>query len=233
MIGCLCIHGFTGAPSEIEPLAQYLQENTNWSLVIPTLPGHGETLDLKGVQYNQWIEHAENELKLLLAKCDTVYVIGFSMGGLIASYLAVHYPIKKLVLLSAAAYYVNPRQLRVDIGEMVRDAFKGKLFENELYNRYKRKLKETPIAATLQFRKLVASTRPLLSEVRIPTLIAQGESDGIVPPRAAEYLYHHIGTVNKKILYLKDAKHLICHSHERDQLFFQVLHFLHGKRDDK
>lgn len=226
VIGCLCIHGFTGDPSEVEPLVKHLNEHTEWHIAVPTLPGHGESLQLKGVQYYQWIEHAEQELKELLRKCDTVYVVGFSMGGLIASYLAVHYPIKKLILLSAAAYYVNPKQLAQDIVVMFKDGFKGKLSENELFIRYKRKIKETPIAATLQFRKLVASVKPLLSSVNIPTLIAQGESDGIVPPKSAQYLYDTIGTNRKKLVYVKESKHLICHCNERDKLFYEIVDFL-------
>lgn len=226
MIGCLCIHGFTGSPSEVEPLASYLKKNTNWQIVVPTLPGHGDSLNLKGISFNQWIEHAEKELERLLETCETVYVIGFSMGGLIASYLAVHYPLSKLILLSAAAYYINPKQLALDIIGMVKDLYKGKLFENELYLRYSRKIKETPLAATLQFRRLVATIRPLLNRVTVPTLIAQGESDGIVPPRSAQYLYERIGTMEKRLLYVKESKHLICHCHEREKLFQEIVHFL-------
>lgn len=226
MIGCLCIHGFTGNPSEVEPLVNHLRKYTNWHIAVPTLPGHGESLDLKGVSYNQWIEHAEKELRKLLETCDTVYVVGFSMGGLIASYLAVHYPISKLILLSAAAYYVNPKQLAVDIVEMMKDSFKGRLKENELFIRYTRKIKETPVAATLQFRKLVASIKPLLERVTIPTLIAQGESDGVVPPRSAQYLYEKIAAPNKKLIFLKESKHLICHCNEREKLFQAIVDFL-------
>lgn len=229
MIGCLCIHGFTGNPSEVEPLVNHIKKHTDWRIAVPTLPGHGESLALKGVRYNEWIEHAEAELEELLRTCDTVYVVGFSMGGLIASYLAVHYSIDKLILLSAAAYYVNPKQLVVDIKEMIRDSFKGQLRENELFVRYMRKIKETPIAATLQFRKLVASIRPLLNKVTIPTLIAQGESDGVVPPRSAQYLYENIGAPEKKLLYIKESKHLICHCTERDKLFHEVVDFLKGQ----
>lgn len=226
LIGCLCIHGFTGNPSEVEPLVNHLKKHTNWHIAVPTLPGHGESLELKGVNYNQWIEHAEQELKKLLETCDTVYVVGFSMGGLIASYLAVHYPIQKLILLSAAAYYVNPKQLAVDIVDMIKDSFRGKLKENELYIRYMRKIKETPIAATLQFRKLVASIKPMLNRVSIPTLIAQGESDGVVPPRSAQYLYETIGTPYKKLVFIKESKHLICHCNERERLFHEIVNFL-------
>jgi esterase/lipase len=226
MIGCLCIHGFTGAPWEVEPLSEFLLRKTDWEIVVPTLPGHGEFLSLKGVRYQDWIECAENEIKKLLLSCERVYVIGFSMGGLIASYLAGKYPVEKLVLLSAAAYYINPPQLAADLKEMFRDAIQGKITENELFLRYKGKITQTPIEATLQFRRLVSFTRPLLPLVEVPTLIAQGESDGIVPPKSAEYIYKNIGTKEKKLTYIRNSKHHICHCDEKDALFSQVLGFL-------
>jgi carboxylesterase len=226
MIGCLCIHGFTGAPYEVEPLVKYLTERTNWVFRVPTLPGHGETLSLKGVLYHQWIEHAEAELNRLIQTCDEVYVIGFSMGGLIGSFLAANYPVDKLVLLSAAAYYINPRQIVSELKSMMIDSLRGNLVENELFQRYKRKIKETPLAATWQFRQLVSSIKPLLNQVEVPTLIAQGECDGIVPPKSAEYLYQTIGAKQKKLTYIKNSKHHICHCEEKEALFSQVLDFL-------
>jgi carboxylesterase len=226
MIGCLCLHGFTGAPYEVEPLVEYLIKRTDWIFRVPTLPGHGEPLALKGVRYQQWIEHAEVELKILMQTCDVVYIIGFSMGGLIASYLASKYPIDKLVLLSAAAYYLNPKQLATDIKMIIVDSFHGNLRNNELFLRYKRKIKETPVAATMQFRKLVSFIRPHLIQVEVPTFIVQGESDGIVPPKSAEYLFRSINAQQKRLTYIKHAKHHICYCEEKLTLFSQVLDFL-------
>lgn len=226
MIGCLCIHGFTGSPYEVEPLVEYLKERTDWIFSVPTLPGHGKTQTLKGINYHQWIDHAETELKKLIQTCEIVYVIGFSMGGLIASFLAANYPVDKLILLSAAAYYINPRQLAADIKKIMMDTFNGKLRDNELFQRYKRKITETPLAATMQFRQLVSFIKPLLHQVEVPTLIAQGECDGIVPPKSAEYLYRTIGANQKKLTYIKHSKHHICHCEENVALFSQVFDFL-------
>jgi carboxylesterase len=228
MIGCLCIHGFTGSPYEVAPLVSFLEKRTDWLLVVPTLPGHGDTLSLKGISYTQWLEHAEKELKWLLSKCEIVYVIGFSMGGLIASYLATMYPIDKLVLLSAAAYYINFKQLAEDIKEIVLDSIKGSLASNELFLRYKKKITATPIGATIQFRKLVSQVRPMLPQVHCPTLIAQGESDGIVPMKSAQYLYEYIGANTKEILYIPGSKHHICHCEQNERLFEKILSFLHN-----
>ncbi len=229
MIGCLLLHGFTGGPYEVQPLADYLQERTDWKIVVPTLPGHGETLALKGIKHIEWIEHAETELKALKEQCDQVYIIGFSMGGLIAAYLSVKYEVNKLVLLSAAAYYLNFKQLVKDIGSLIKEGMQGNLIENELYNRYKFKVKKTPVLSTYEFRKVVKIARPLLKEVNIPTFIAQGENDGIVPPKSAKYIYETISSEEKNLIYSSKAKHLICHSEDNHEIFGEIIQFLQSE----
>lgn len=230
MIGCLIIHGFTGGPHEVEPLDDFLKQQTTWYIVSPTLPGHGEKLRLKGIFYYDWVQSAEEELKELLQICDKVYVIGFSMGGMIASYLTVKYPVSKLVLLSAALYYVNPRQLGYDIKNIVKDAMRGTLLQNELFIRYKRKIASTPISATTQFRKLVKDLKQYLPNVHVPTLIVQGMDDGVVPPKAAYALHESIGATEKKLLLLDRAQHTICHCEEKELLFQDILSFLEGNQ---
>jgi carboxylesterase len=229
MIGCLLIHGFTGGPYEVEPLADYLKERTQWEIAVPTLPGHGETLALRGIKHAAWIEHAEEELKELTSTCEKVYVIGFSMGGLIASYLSVKYEVEKLVLLSAAAYYINYRQLAKEIVNLIKEGLQGKILENELYNRYKFKMTNTPILSAYEFKKVVRIARPLLKEVNIPTFIAQGEIDGIVPPKSAQYIYETISSEEKNLFYSPKAKHLICHSEDKHELFGEIYHFLQSE----
>lgn len=226
MTACLCIHGFTGSPMEVEPLVEYIQNHTNWECVIPTLPGHGNELRLEGIMYNEWLQHAEEALKGLLKRHEIVYVVGFSMGGLIASYLATKYPVKKLILLSAAAYYINFAQLQKDIRIICADFFRGRMKENEQFTRYMNKIKSTPLAATIQFRKLVQYVKPLLSNIHVPTLIAQGEKDGIVPLKSASFIYNTIRAENKKIIYVEESKHLICHCERRETLFQEIITFL-------
>ena len=119
MIACMIIHGYTGGPYEVEPLSNYLREETTWHIEVPTLPGHGRKLSLKNVSPKRWINAAENSLKQLLAKYDEVYLIGFSMGGLIASYLAAKYKVDKLVLLASAQKYLSFKQIFLDIRQPI------------------------------------------------------------------------------------------------------------------
>jgi carboxylesterase len=224
--GCLLIHGFTGAPFEVNPLAEFLSERTDWDIVVPTLPGHGDNLQLKGIQSTQWMNCAEEELQTLMNRNDEVYIIGFSMGGLIASDLSVRYPIKKLVLLSAAIKYIHLPQILIEVRSMIKAGITGKLLKNEWFLHYQRKINQTPLSATRQFRKVVKFTMPSIKKVTIPTFIAQGEKDGIVPPYSANLIYKQILSEEKQLYFDPNSRHLICHADANEELFNRILTFL-------
>lgn len=86
-IGVLMLHGFSGGPYEIEPLAKYIENNTNWIIEKPTFMGHGNSLSLKGYKAEHWLMDAEIAYRQLAKKVDEIYIVGFSMGGMIALYL--------------------------------------------------------------------------------------------------------------------------------------------------
>lgn len=226
MIGCLCLHGFTGSPYEIQPITDYLKEHTDWELAVPTYPGHGEVLHLKGIAHKLWIDEAEQAFLELQKNCERVYILGFSMGGMIGGYLASKYGCDKLILLSASAYYMNPAQMLKDIKEIFYKGVKGSLRDHELYQRYRKKFMDTPLSATFEFRKLVKTLKPSFGQIHAPTLIVQGESDGLVPRKSAEYIYNTIPAKMKKLCYFKESKHMICHDVEREQLIEEVYQFL-------
>jgi len=226
MVGCLLIHGFTGGPYEINPLAEYLDEQTDWDIKVPTLPGHGEDLQLQGTTFEDWLTSAEDALKDLIRKHDIIHLIGFSMGGMIAAYLASKYKIAKLVLLAPAGRYLNFKQIRLDINSVIRSGLKGELEENKLYLRYKNKWGQVPLKANVEFLKLINYTRPYLKKVDTPVLIAHGQKDGIVPYKTAYYLDKEIDSKHKEIVLLDRSKHLLCLGEDSETVNFMVHDFL-------
>ncbi|WP_371924977.1 alpha/beta hydrolase [Halobacillus sp. A1] len=224
--GCLCIHGYTGSPVEVEPLVNFLEEQTDWELSAPTLPGHGEELDLKGHYYQEWIAAAELALLELKKKHDTIILIGFSMGGMIASYLAAKYKADRLILLSAALKYISFPQMARDTVGILSDAWKGSLAENQLFIRYQTKVSQTHFLSSLEFMRCVEFTKPYLAQVECPTLIMQGELDGMVPSKAANFLESEIAAPKKEVVFLPQSKHLVCHDLDQEVLFNKVIEFL-------
>lgn len=227
MTGCLIIHGYTGGPYEVEPLTTYLDEQTNWEILVPTLPGHGETLALEDVSYEKWLQAAENSLQKLKKKYAQVYLIGFSMGGMIAAYLAAKFKVDKLVLLATAGKIFSLRQLTLDIGGVITDRVKGTLRENQNYQRYKRKIGKIPLKSNIEFLKLVRYTREYLKDIESPVFIAQGIRDGIVPSSTASYLDREITiSSQKEIVLFEKSDHLICWGEDKDTLNGMVHNFL-------
>ncbi|MEI4770715.1 alpha/beta fold hydrolase [Psychrobacillus sp. FJAT-51614] len=224
--GVLCIHGFTGGPYEVQPFVDFLHANTDWEFVVPTLPGHGETLSLEKLSAENWMMEAELALRQLQKEVDRVYIIGFSMGGVIALYLANRYKVDKLILLSAAAKYIYPTQLLQDIREIAKEAMSGKLEDNNLYKLYRAKLKATPIHATLEFMRLVRMVEPYYGQIKVPICLVQGKKDGIVPYTTAQFLFDQIGSEKKELIYSEVGKHHICYSDDSEDWYNKAFQFL-------
>lgn len=99
----LLLHGFTGTPWEVLPLAESLAER-GYAVRVPRLPGHGTTPEAMAfVTWRDWEAHALAELDAL-AGAEQVVVGGLSMGGLLAMRLALKRPrrVAGLVLLAPA-----------------------------------------------------------------------------------------------------------------------------------
>lgn len=228
-VGVLCIHGFSGGPYEVKPFTSYLRSHTDWIIEEPTLSGHGEALHMSGFKAKHWLMDAELAFRSLAKKVDEVIVVGFSMGGIIALYLAKRYKVKKLVLLSAAAKYVSPKQLVKDFKMLATEAYHHKLTNNELYLRYHQKFNNVPLASTVEFMKLVRVVEPYYRHIQIPVYIVQGKLDGIVPYHTAQFLFDELASIDKVLYFSDNGKHHICFEEDCSEWFPQVLMFLKDK----
>ncbi|MDP5273979.1 alpha/beta hydrolase [Chengkuizengella axinellae] len=212
---CLLIHGFSGGTFEVEPLAEYLRTK-GWICHVPTLPGHDNNLKhLKYTHHHQWIETVKKEAEIMTERYQQFDLIGFSMGGMLAAYISNRFPVKKLVLLNAAVFYVSPgRFIKLTYNQL----------RNKDWSRFK-KMNGVPISATWQFVQLAHRLRVEFKKIQTPTLIIQGEQDHIVHPYSARYLSRMI-PAKKTVEYFPLSNHGICIGEEADDVFKTVGGFL-------
>jgi carboxylesterase len=103
--GILLLHGFEGSPFEMKELGEHLN-NIGYTISIPLLPGHGTSIDdLVQTDFNDWYEYVEDHYLKLSQKCQRVYLIGLSIGGLLSLKLAEKFEPAAIITLSAPVFF--------------------------------------------------------------------------------------------------------------------------------
>ncbi len=110
---CLLLHGFTGSPWEVRPLADALAAKGFHCKGI-RLPGHGLSPEaMTTVDHRDWLSAADEGLRSLKAY-RRVYVAGLSMGALLAMLLGARHKSRVAGLaLMAPATGFQDRTLRL------------------------------------------------------------------------------------------------------------------------
>jgi len=111
---CLLIHGFNGTPTEMRSLGDALaaQDIRVYGVLVAGHSGDPEELILSGRK--TWVESVEAGLAQLAAY-KTVFVVGLSMGGVLALTLAIRHPerIAGVVAMSTPTRFNSSIQVRL------------------------------------------------------------------------------------------------------------------------
>lgn len=202
----------------MERLAQALSDRGD-RVLLPTLPGHGGTKqDLRTVTFSDWIQAVEQYASSLQTTYGSFNVVGFSMGGLLAAYVANRFKVNRLALLGAALIYISPTRF----ARYTVDSVKKRDWSHF------RRSKETPLHATLQFMKLASRLRNEYRRVTVPTLIVHGEQDPIVHPLSANLIYKQVRGPSE-LEVLPGFRHMLCKEEGADQVVERVVRFFHGR----
>src|SRR5512146_2277882 len=82
--GCILLHGFTSMPEEMRLAGEYLHDR-GYSVLGVRLAGHGtHPDDLARICWRDWLVSVEEGLAVLRGMCSRIFIIGQSMGGMVA-----------------------------------------------------------------------------------------------------------------------------------------------------
>lgn len=224
----LIIHGFAGGTYDEEELANYLELNINFDVFQFTLPGHDK--NLSKVEHQTWISASEEKIRWLIKNgYSNIYLIGHSMGGVIATYLASKYKeVKKLVLAAPSFHYLNVINNDLNISELIK--MSPKVFKDYGGNEVISRLLKLNISAIKEFMHLVKHYYDYPKYVTCKTLIIHGNNDNIVPISSSEYVFNNLKTNNKEIVYLDGETHDIFRGSKKQEIFKLIEKFLRNGR---
>jgi carboxylesterase len=238
--GVLCVHGFTGTPFEVRPLAEALA-GRGYTVLAPVLAGHCGTMDeLVRTSWPDWLASVSAALDRLIGAVSggPVAVAGFSLGGLLTLRLARLRPADLAAMAIIAAplrlrpYQVSAVRALCRLPALLRRGplavlpkFGGYDVLDTEMKRQNPGLSGMPIAGINSLIELGELVRRDLPDVRTPALVAHGELDRTVPLGDSLELVGTLGSQTIERLFLPRSGHLVAIDVERSALIEAVTRF--------
>lgn len=245
MKAVILIHGFITSPEDFNPLYKFLNKNYDYVCKV-YLPGHKDDENYKSFTFDSTLNVILNTYDDIALKYDTIDLIGFSLGGALASFLASVRNIRKLVLLSPANKYLRfGFFLKYKKNQtMYKKRYKALKRKNDpralsylnkiqsMKTNNKRSIKMAifdlfphyTLHTLKVFSRLISYVNKNLNTIKSDTLICWGELDQLVPYKSIEFLSNYIK--NPKIIVYKDISHLMLGSTNIEMLVFNIESFL-------
>lgn len=228
----LVIHGFAGGTYDEQSIIDELQLQKNFDVYSYTLPGHEGSLSK--VDYKDWINVSCKKVEWLIDHgYHTIYLIGHSMGGVIATYLATQYKqVKRLILAAPAFYYLKVDDNNLNIVENLKES--SKIIKTYSFQEVFSRFLKLNVKGVSEFRKLVKEYHDAPKDIIIPTMIIQGKCDEIVPVKSSEYVYNNIKSNVKRLVLVDNVNHNVFINDKQNLINSYVKDFLmYPKKGDK
>ena len=210
--GALCLHGLTGTPYEVRPLGEALAA-AGVHAVGPTLPGHdGTPAELAKLPYAAWTESVRVDLRALRDRHERGLVVGLSLGGLLALWLAAEERVDGLVVvgtplrLPRAARWLTP-VLKYAL-PFLRKRGGSDIQDPEARRRHP-SYPVMPLASVHQLIRLQGLVEEALPRVTAPILVAHGLHDRTANPEDARVILGAVASQVREILWLEDSGHVV------------------------
>ena len=226
--GVLVLHGFTGNPQSMRPLAEAIA-NAGYTVELPRLPGHGTTVeDMMTTNWSDWSSASDAAYRELATRCDRVAVVGLSMGGGLTAFVAEEHPdVAALVFINAL---VKP-----PVQEM-RDGLKGLLDAGmETMESIGSDIKKdgsqeasynaTPLACAASLFDGIEKVWERLDTISAPTLILSSREDHVVSSDNSEDLAR-IVTGSVEHIWLEDSYHVATLDNDASLVEAHTVRFL-------
>ena len=226
-IGIYLIHGFSSTTYEMNFLANHLKQQ-GYHIVSNNLPGHGTTPeDCNKYKFNDWLDYSKQEFAKLCSTSEKVFVIGCSMGGVIALHLASLFPINGLIIggvvlkfkLHFQTYYLNTL-----LCKFLKVRKKKMIVEKSLQNKIKfYGYQSYPLVALNEFKKMNKYVIKNLDKVKSRILIIHSYSDRVSIKENVHIVKNNVSSKDIKVLEVDHAHHNVFDQNEDSKLIFSEI----------
>jgi carboxylesterase len=228
--GALLLHGFTGSPASLRPLGQFLAAR-GVSVAGPLLPGHGTTdwNDLATATVDAWTAAADAGLEALHA-CETVTVVGLSMGACLALKLAARRPDRVRGVVLVNPYVRDPRLILAGGLRLFARSVRGvgndikKPGQDEVCS------ERIPVRTLVHLHRLHRGTASAMPSVTQPLLVLRSDEDHTVDGSGVKLIMDRVGSERKELVRLTNSYHVATLDYDADIINERTLAFVRASR---
>lgn len=209
-VGVLALHGFTGNPASVRPLAEVLAQ-AGLAVEAPRLPGHGtHWRELGGTGWHDWLGEADAALARLRARTRVQVAVGVSMGATLALALAATRADGPAGLVLVNPWLINrdPRLALVPVLQHVVPSVAGVGDDIAKPHADEGPYPRIPLRALASALSLQRRVRRRLGRVRVPTLMFTSRHDHVVDPSNGRFVLDRLGTPDTQQVWLEDSFHV-------------------------
>jgi len=225
-LGVLVLHGFTGNPQSVRPLADAFVA-AGHTVEMPLLPGHGTRVeDMLDTTWAEWSAVAEAAFESLAARTERQVVAGLSMGGSLTCWLATRHPGLSGIICINPATQVPPGmrelvQAMIEGGDEVMDGIGSDVADPDSPESA---YPETPLRALLSLFDAAEEVGADLARVTCPVLLFTSPEDHVVSPTDSDHLAAHVsGSVER--VSCDRSYHVATIDYDRDLIIDRSLEF--------
>jgi len=227
-VGALISHGFTGTPQSVRPWAEHLAA-AGLTVRAPLLPGHGTRWqDMNSTGFADWYGELERAFDDLRARCESVFVMGLSMGGTLALRLAELRPdeVAGLVVVNASLATDRKDARLAPLVSRVVPSFPGIASDIKKPGVRELAYDRVPLQAAVSLQRTWPVVVGDLARIVCPVLVYRSRVDHVVPPVSGAMLLRGLtgGTVEERVL--EDSYHVATLDHDAPAVFEGSLAFV-------
>ncbi len=226
--GALVIHGFTGCPQSMRPVAEAFAA-AGYTVELPRLPGHGTTVeDMAGTGWPDWTAAVEEIYADLAARTDSVVVVGLSMGGALTLHLAAEHPeIAGIVLVNAVAEaddfapLVEQAKALLSSGERFMTGVSNDVADPDVVELAYPSMRLTSL---ISLGEATVTLKQRIGTIAQPALVMRSAVDHVVPATSATLLDSRLAGPHELVV-LERSFHVATIDHDKDVVIDRALEF--------
>jgi len=229
--GALLCHGFTGSPQSLRPWAEYLAA-AGLTVSLPRLPGHGTSWqEMARTRWEDWYAEVDRAFDELRARCESIFVMGLSMGGCLALRLAELHgdAVAGLVLVNPSVTADTKLFLLAPVLKLVVPSLKGVGSDIKKEGATELAYDRMPVRSLATLPAMWRVTEGDLGQVSAPVLCYRSAADHVVGPGSLEILRRELPAGLLEVRECPDSYHVATLDNDADAIFAGSLEFVRSR----